>query len=81
MSYELAVVQLLSRGSADDMKEVQASINGARTDAFGDDYLLKLESAPSFNKRALIWPSETRLHGFFGLFAPISLFPLPLPLS
>lgn len=37
-SYELVAVQLLCRGNADDVNEVQALVTPAKTDAFGDDF-------------------------------------------
>lgn len=36
--YELAAVQMLHRGNADDANEVQASVSPAKTDAFGEDF-------------------------------------------
>lgn len=37
-SYELVAVQMLRRGNADDVNEVQASVTPAKTDAFGEDF-------------------------------------------
>ncbi|KIO17941.1 hypothetical protein M407DRAFT_32379 [Tulasnella calospora MUT 4182] len=37
-SFELVAVQLLRRGNADDVEEVQTSVTPAKADAFGEDF-------------------------------------------
>lgn len=37
-SFELVAVQLLHRGNADDVEEVQTSVTPAKADAFGEDF-------------------------------------------
>ncbi|KIO28301.1 hypothetical protein M407DRAFT_22508 [Tulasnella calospora MUT 4182] len=42
-SFELVAVQLLHRGNADDVEEVQTSVTPAKADAFGEDFFSDIE--------------------------------------
>ncbi|KIO15415.1 hypothetical protein M407DRAFT_35011 [Tulasnella calospora MUT 4182] len=41
-SYELVVVQLLCRGSPDDLDEVKTLVTPAKTNAFGEDFFAEM---------------------------------------